>query len=109
MRTVIAREFEHVFTTVDALICPTTPTTAFTRGAIDDPLTMYLNDALTIPVNLAGLPGLSLPCGFEDNRPIGLQIIAPRFADARCFQIAHAYEQATDWHKRLPPLAEAAV
>ena len=106
VRTVIAREFDAVFETVDALVCPTSPKVAFTTGAIQDPIEMYLNDALTIPVNLAGLPGISLPCGFSDDLPVGLQVIAPRLRDARVFQVAAAYEGATEWHTlRAPSVA----
>ena len=108
VRTLIAREFDSVFATVDALVCPTSPKVAFTVGAIQDPVEMYLNDALTIPVNLAGLPGISVPCGFSDGLPVGLQVIGPRLADARVFQVASAYEQATAWHSALAPLATTA-
>jgi aspartyl-tRNA(Asn)/glutamyl-tRNA(Gln) amidotransferase subunit A len=107
VRTVIAREFDAVFETVDALVCPTSPKVAFTTGAIQDPIEMYLNDALTIPVNLAGLPGISLPCGFSDDLPVGLQVIAPRLRDARVFQVAAAYEGATEWHTLRAPLVAA--
>ncbi len=108
VRTLIAREFDTVFEGVDALVCPTSPKVAFTAGAIQDPVEMYLNDALTIPVNLAGLPGISLPCGFSDNLPVGLQVIAPRLCDARVLQVAAAYEQATEWHTLRPPMVAAA-
>ncbi len=104
VRTLIAREFDAVFESVDALVCPTSPKVAFTTGAIQDPLEMYLNDALTIPVNLAGLPGMSLPCGFSEGLPVGLQVIAPRLRDARVFQVAAAYEAATEWHLLRAPL-----
>ena len=107
VRTLIAREFDAVFESVDALVCPTSPKVAFTTGAIQDPLEMYLNDALTIPVNLAGLPGISVPCGFSDELPVGLQVIAPRLHDARVFQVAAAYESATEWHLRRAPLVAA--
>jgi aspartyl-tRNA(Asn)/glutamyl-tRNA(Gln) amidotransferase subunit A len=107
VRTVIAREFDAVFQTVDALVCPTSPKVAFTTGAIQDPVEMYLNDALTIPVNLAGLPGISLPCGFSDQLPVGLQVIAPRLRDARVFRVAAAYEAATEWHRHRAPLVAA--
>jgi aspartyl-tRNA(Asn)/glutamyl-tRNA(Gln) amidotransferase subunit A len=107
VRTVIAREFDAVFETVDALVCPTSPKVAFTTGAIQDPVEMYLNDALTIPVNLAGLPGISLPCGFSDQLPVGLQVIAPRLQDARVFRVAAAYEAATEWHRHRAPLVAA--
>ncbi|HSP66013.1 MAG TPA: amidase family protein, partial [Candidatus Deferrimicrobium sp.] len=107
VRTLIAREFDAVFESVDALVCPTSPKVAFTTGAIQAPLEMYLNDALTIPVNLAGLPGISVPCGFSDELPVGLQVIAPRLHDARVFQVADAYESATEWHRLRAPLVAA--
>ncbi len=107
VRTLIAREFDTVFESVDALVCPTSPKVAFTTGAIQDPVEMYLNDALTIPVNLAGLPGISVPCGFSDGLPVGLQVIAPRLHDARVFQVAAAYQAATAWHLLRPPLVAA--
>ncbi len=108
VRTVIAAEFARVFEDVDGLVSPTSPTLAFTMGAREDPLSMYMCDAVTLPVNLAGLPGISLPCGFADGLPVGLQVIAPRFEDARVFRIAHAYEQATAWHEARSPMADAA-
>jgi len=107
VRTVIAGEFSAVFETVDALLGATSPITAFPLGARSDPLAMYLCDALTIPVNLAGLPAISVPCGFSDGLPVGLQVIGPRFADSRVLRVAHAYEQATEWHTRRSPLAGA--
>jgi aspartyl-tRNA(Asn)/glutamyl-tRNA(Gln) amidotransferase subunit A len=107
VRTLIAREFDAVFEQVDALVCPTSPKVAFPTGAIQDPVEMYLNDALTIPVNLAGLPGISLPCGFSRQLPVGLQVIAPRLCDARVFQVAAAYEAATEWHLQRAPLVAA--
>ncbi len=106
VRTLIAQEFTSVFEQVDALICPTSPSVAFPKGAKSDPLSMYLLDALTIPVNLAGLPGISVPCGLADGLPVGLQVIGPRFADGRVLQIAHAYEQATEWHTAEPEIAQ---
>ncbi len=110
VRTVIAEEFAAVFEKVDALVCPTSPTVAFTRGAREDPLAMYLCDVLTIPVNLAGLPGISVPCGLSDGLPVGLQVIGPRFQDARVLRVAHAYQQATQaTARRSPMVAEAAA
>jgi aspartyl-tRNA(Asn)/glutamyl-tRNA(Gln) amidotransferase subunit A len=109
VRTVIADEFTRVFQDVDALVCPTSPSVAFTMGEREDPLSMYMCDVVTLPVNLAGLPGISVPCGFIDGLPVGLQVIAPRFEDARVFRVAHAYEQATDWHTIRSPLAEVAA
>jgi aspartyl-tRNA(Asn)/glutamyl-tRNA(Gln) amidotransferase subunit A len=107
VRTVIAAEFARVFEDVDALVAPTSPSVAFTMGDRDDPLAMYMCDVVTLPVNLAGLPGLSVPCGDADGLPVGLQVIAPRFEDARVFRVAAAYEQATEWHRRRPPMAAA--
>ena len=109
VRTVIHDEFERVFAQVDALVCPTSPTVAFTQGAREDPIAMYLCDVLTIPVNLAGLPGISVPCGFADGLPVGLQVIGPRFQDARVLRVAHAYEQAAGLARRSPLVAEAAA
>jgi aspartyl-tRNA(Asn)/glutamyl-tRNA(Gln) amidotransferase subunit A len=109
VRTLIANEFAAVFDTVDALVSPTSPTVAFTMGDRDDPLSMYMCDAVTLPANLAGLPGISVPCGFIDSLPVGLQVLAPRFQDSRVFRIAHAYEQASSWHTVRPPMAEVAA
>ncbi|HEX3606486.1 MAG TPA: Asp-tRNA(Asn)/Glu-tRNA(Gln) amidotransferase subunit GatA [Candidatus Dormibacteraeota bacterium] len=107
VRTLIAEDFARVFERVDALVSPTSPVTAFPLGAHSDPLSMYLLDVLTVPVNLAGLPGVSVPCGLVDGLPTGLQVIAPRFMDARALRVAHAYEQATDWHTLRPGGVEA--
>jgi aspartyl-tRNA(Asn)/glutamyl-tRNA(Gln) amidotransferase subunit A len=109
VRTVIADEFDSVFHSVDALVCPTSPTVAFTQGAREDPLAMYLCDVLTIPVNLAGLPGISVPCGFSDGLPVGLQVIGPRFQDARVLRVAHAYEQAAGFTQQRSPMVAEAV
>jgi aspartyl-tRNA(Asn)/glutamyl-tRNA(Gln) amidotransferase subunit A len=105
VRTVMTQEFEQAFAKVDALISPTSPAVAFDRGAKKDPLAMYLCDVLTIPANLAGLPGISVPCGFVDGLPVGLQIVGARFADAKVMQIAYAYEQATSWNSKRPAMA----
>ncbi len=107
VRTLVAREFESVFTKVDALVCPTSPIVAFRRGERSDPLAMYACDTMTIPVNLAGLPGISVPCGFVDSLPVGLQFIAPRLEDAKLLRVAYAYEQATEWHEMHAPMVEA--
>jgi len=106
VRTLIGQDFEKVFATQDVIITPTAPTTAFRLGEkASDPLQMYLSDIFTISVNLAGLPGLSMPCGFDSaGLPIGLQIIGRPFDEERVLQVAHAYEQATEWHKRTPAL-----
>jgi aspartyl-tRNA(Asn)/glutamyl-tRNA(Gln) amidotransferase subunit A len=84
---------------------PTAPTAAFAIGAqADDPVQMYLNDIFTIPANLAGIPALSIPCGFTaDGRPIGLQLTGAAFAEARILEVAHRFQQATDWHQKAPP------
>jgi aspartyl-tRNA(Asn)/glutamyl-tRNA(Gln) amidotransferase subunit A len=108
VRTLIRQDFEKAFTQVDAIISPTTPTAAFRMGEkTADPLQMYLSDIFTISCNLAGICGLSLPCGFTQNPrlPIGLQILGPALGEPTLFRVAHAYEQATPWHHELPPLA----
>ncbi len=106
VRTLIKNDFEKVFADCDAILTPTAPTTAFKVGEkIDDPLSMYLSDIYTISVNLAGIPAMSLPCGFSKaGLPIGLQIMAKHFGEETMLRIGHAYEQATDWHKRKAPL-----
>ncbi|MDF5731632.1 MAG: Asp-tRNA(Asn)/Glu-tRNA(Gln) amidotransferase subunit GatA [Rhizonema sp. PD38] len=105
VRTLIKQDFEKAFETVDMLACPTVPTTAFKAGEKDDPLSMYLLDLMTIPVNLAGLPGISVPCGFDNNGlPIGLQLIGKVLREDQLFQVAYAYEQSTSWHQQLPQL-----
>jgi len=88
------------------IVCPTSPTTAFRIGEkTDDPLQMYLSDVFTLSCNLAGLPGISLPCGFDSNGlPIGLQLLGPAFKEETILRVAYAYEQATEWHKAKPPL-----
>ncbi|MBE9178416.1 Asp-tRNA(Asn)/Glu-tRNA(Gln) amidotransferase subunit GatA [Oculatella sp. LEGE 06141] len=106
VRTLIKQDFERAFAQVDILVCPTSPTTAFKAGAnADDPLSMYLLDLMTIPANLAGLPAISLPCGFDDKGlPIGIQMIANVLREDLLFEAAYAYEQATSWHHQKPPL-----
>ena len=104
IRRIIARDFTHAFGQCDVIIGPTAPSTAFDFGAkAGDPVAMYLSDIYTIAVNLAGLPGMSLPCGFGANgRPVGLQIIGDYFSEAKMLNVAHQYQLATDWHTRLP-------
>src|SRR5262245_17045224 len=103
VRQLIADDFARAFRDVDVVIGPTSPTPAFELGAkTDDPITMYLNDIYTIAANLAGLPGIAVPCGFVDGLPVGMQIIGPTFAEARLFTAAHAYQRETDWHLRRP-------
>jgi aspartyl-tRNA(Asn)/glutamyl-tRNA(Gln) amidotransferase subunit A len=106
VRTLIKQDFEDAFKQVDILVCPTAPTTAFKAGEkTEDPLSMYLGDLMTIPVNLAGLPGISVPCGFDENGlPIGMQLIGKVLREDQLFQVAYAYEQSTPWHLRVPQL-----
>jgi aspartyl-tRNA(Asn)/glutamyl-tRNA(Gln) amidotransferase subunit A len=106
VRTLVQRDFQKAFERVDVIVAPTTPSAAFTMGEKEDPLSMYLNDVFTIPVNLAGLPGLSVPAGFtKSGLPIGLQIIGKAFDEATLLRTAKAYEAATSWHQRKPGLA----
>ncbi|MGH8228889.1 MAG: amidase family protein, partial [Steroidobacteraceae bacterium] len=103
VRQRIASDFERAFAGVDVLAGPTTPTPAFELGAkTADPVTMYLNDIYTIGANLAGLPALSIPCGFAAALPVGLQLIGPHFAEERLLNAAHAFQRETDWHRRIP-------
>jgi aspartyl-tRNA(Asn)/glutamyl-tRNA(Gln) amidotransferase subunit A len=106
VRTLIKQDFEKAFEEVDVLISPTSPTTAFKAGEkTEDPISMYLSDLMTIPVNLAGLPGMSIPCGFDDRGlPIGLQLIGNILREDVLFRTAYAYEQSTQWHLRRPNL-----
>jgi aspartyl-tRNA(Asn)/glutamyl-tRNA(Gln) amidotransferase subunit A len=104
VRALIAADFERAFHEVDVVIGPTTPTTAFALGAkTQDPVTMYLSDIYTIGANLAGLPALSVPCGFAEELPVGLQIVGPHFAEERLLNVAHQYQLESDWHLRVPP------
>ena len=107
VRTLIKQDFETAFATVDLLVCPTSPTTAFKAGEkTDDPLSMYLSDLTTVPVSLAGLPALNIPCGFDSQGlPIGMQLIANVLREDQLLQAAYAYEQSTDWHKQSPQLS----
>lgn len=102
VRTLIKNDFDKVFEEFDAVLTPTSPTTAFKIGErASDPLSMYLSDVYTISANLAGIPAISLPCGFtKDNLPVGLQLMTKPFDEEMMFRIAYAYEQATDWHKK---------
>ncbi|MGQ0550090.1 MAG: Asp-tRNA(Asn)/Glu-tRNA(Gln) amidotransferase subunit GatA [Armatimonadota bacterium] len=106
VRTLVARDFARAFERVDVVVMPVAPTPAFAIGEkVDDPLQMYLSDIFTIPVNLAGLPGLTLPCGFDGGLPVGLQLIGRAFEEETLLRAAYAYEQATSWHRRRPPVA----
>ena len=101
VRTLIRREFDEAFEKFDALVTPTSPTVPFTMGEkLDDPMQMYLSDVCTLPINIAGLPAISIPAGFTDGLPIGMQIIAKPFAEETILRIAHAYQQVTDWHQK---------
>ncbi|MBA7562191.1 Glutamyl-tRNA(Gln) amidotransferase subunit A [subsurface metagenome] len=103
VRTLIRQEFDQAFEKFDALVTPTSPTVPFKIGErVDDPLQMYLSDVCTLPINIAGLPAISIPAGFADGLPIGMQIIGKPFAEETILKIAYAYQQATDWHKRKP-------
>jgi len=107
VRTLIKQDFDRAFEHVDILISPTAPTTAFKSGSkAEDPLSMYLLDLMTIPANLAGLPGLSLPCGFDaQGLPIGLQMVGNVLREDTLLQVAYAYEQSSEWHKRSPSIS----
>jgi aspartyl-tRNA(Asn)/glutamyl-tRNA(Gln) amidotransferase subunit A len=106
VRTLVRRDFEQAFARVDLIVAPTTPGVAFKMGEKEDPLQMYLNDIFTIPVNLSGLPGLSIPAGFtQTGLPIGLQLIGRAFDEATLLRAAHAYESVTSWHTRRPVIA----
>jgi aspartyl-tRNA(Asn)/glutamyl-tRNA(Gln) amidotransferase subunit A len=104
VRRLIKQDFDRAWEDVDLILTPTAPTPAFRRGEkTDDPLAMYLSDVFTISANLAGIGGLSLPCGFtSEGLPVGLQLMSPPWQDQRLFRAAHAYQQTTDWHLRRP-------
>ncbi len=107
VRTLIKQDFDHAFAQVDVIAAPVAPTTAFQLGEnVNDPIKMYLEDVFTLPASLAGVCGMSLPCGFDaQNLPIGLQLIAPAFGEDTLLRVGHAYEQSTDWHTRRPEIA----
>jgi len=109
VRTLIHRDFDAAFEHCDAIITPTSPTTAFkVSEKIHNPLQMYLSDICTIPINLAGVPAISLPCGLDqEGLPIGMQVIGKHFDEATILRVAHAYEQQTEWHKKRPALYES--
>ncbi|MGM0983848.1 MAG: Asp-tRNA(Asn)/Glu-tRNA(Gln) amidotransferase subunit GatA [Pseudomonadota bacterium] len=111
VRRLIRQDFLDAFDEVDVLMGPASPTPAFDLGARKDPVSMYLQDIYTIAINLAGIPGISVPAGFAggrpaEGRPVGLQILGTHFAEARLLNVAHQFQQATDWHLRRPALAE---
>lgn len=106
-RTLIKQDYDKIFEQYDVIVGPTAPTAAFKIGQnINDPMTMYANDILTIPINLAGVPAISIPCGFDRDLPLGLQIIGKHFDEETIYRTAYAYEQATDFHKKTPQLWE---
>ena len=103
VRTLISREFQEAFKKFDVLITPTSPTVAFKLGAkVEDPVQMYLSDVCTIPINIAGIPAMSIPAGLVEGLPVGMQIMSRPLGEESIFQVAHAYEQATEWHKIRP-------
>jgi len=105
VRTLIRQEFDHAFEKYDALVTPTSPTVAFKIGEkADDPMQMYLSDVCTLPINIAGVPAISIPAGFANGLPVGMQIIGKPFAEETILNIAFAYEQAVDWHKKKSPV-----
>ncbi|MBI4790956.1 MAG: Asp-tRNA(Asn)/Glu-tRNA(Gln) amidotransferase subunit GatA [Chloroflexi bacterium] len=105
VRTLIKQDFDKAFETVDVIVGPTSPSVAFKIGEkVDDPLQMYLADVFTLAQSLAGIPAVSIPCGFADGLPVGLQVMARAFDETRMLQVAYAYEQATEWHARRPVL-----
>jgi aspartyl-tRNA(Asn)/glutamyl-tRNA(Gln) amidotransferase subunit A len=106
VRMLIKQEFDKAFEQYDALVTPTSPIVPFKLGErLEDPMQMYLSDICTLPVNIAGIPAISIPAGFADNLPIGMQIMGKPFSEETLLRIAFAYEQATDWHERRPPLS----
>jgi aspartyl-tRNA(Asn)/glutamyl-tRNA(Gln) amidotransferase subunit A len=106
VRTLIKKEFDEAFEKYDALVTPTSPVVPFKLGEkLEDPIQMYLSDICTLPINIAGIPAISIPVGFADNLPIGMQIMGKPFSEETLLRIAFAYEQATDWHKRRPRLS----
>ena len=105
VRTLIRQEFQKVFSLFDAVVMPTSPGVAFELGTkTADPVQMYLNDVLTMPANIAGIPGISVPGGMSDGLPVGFQIMGPAMGEEAILRVAHAYEQATEWHKMSPSL-----
>jgi len=105
VRTLIRQEFDQAFEKFDAVVTPTSPTVPFKIGEkVDDPLQMYLSDVCTLPINIAGVPAISIPAGFADGLPIGMQIIGKPFGEETLLKIAYAFQQATDWHKRKPEI-----
>ncbi|MCA9876441.1 MAG: Asp-tRNA(Asn)/Glu-tRNA(Gln) amidotransferase subunit GatA [Thermomicrobiales bacterium] len=110
VRTLIKQDFDRAWEQVDAIVAPTSPTVAFPLGArTDDPYQMYLADIFTIPANMAGIPGVAIPCGFSDGLPVSLQVLGPAFAEDTILRVAHAYEQSEAWHTVKPPALPTAA
>jgi aspartyl-tRNA(Asn)/glutamyl-tRNA(Gln) amidotransferase subunit A len=108
VRTLIKRDFDAAFEKVDVIAAPTSPTVSFQKGArTDDPIQMYISDVFTIPANMAGIPGIAVPCGFVDDLPVSMQFMGRAFDEASILNVAHAYEQNTKWHEVEPPLDDA--
>ena len=106
LRRLIKQDYEKAFQQVDVILCPVTPEVAFKQGAkTDDPVSMYLQDIYTLALNLAGLPGMSIPAGFSQELPVGMQLIGNYFDESRLLNVAHQFQQATDWHLKTPELA----
>ncbi|MGB3330464.1 MAG: Asp-tRNA(Asn)/Glu-tRNA(Gln) amidotransferase subunit GatA [Thermomicrobiales bacterium] len=109
VRTLIKQDFDQAFAQVDVIAAPTSPTVAFPLNSrTNDPYQMYLADVFTIPCNMAGIPGISIPCGFSENLPVGLQLLGKAFDEATVLGVAHAYEQAAGWHRQAPEVASSA-
>jgi aspartyl-tRNA(Asn)/glutamyl-tRNA(Gln) amidotransferase subunit A len=104
-RTLLRRDFDQAWEQVDVIACPTSPVVAFKIGQkVEDPLQMYLTDVFTVSLNLVGLCGISVPCGFSDKMPVGLQLMGPALGESIILRAAYAYQQATEWHKQRPNL-----
>jgi aspartyl-tRNA(Asn)/glutamyl-tRNA(Gln) amidotransferase subunit A len=104
VRTLIRQDFVRAFEQVDVLATPTSPSVAFKIGHIDDPLTEYLLDVCTLPINLAGVPGLVVPCGFSEGLPVGLQLLGRFFDESTLLRVGDAFQRTTEWHKATPEL-----
>jgi aspartyl-tRNA(Asn)/glutamyl-tRNA(Gln) amidotransferase subunit A len=105
VRTLIARDFKEAFEKVDVLVSPTSPTIAFPIGQkVDDPLAMYLSDVFTLTANMAGVPGVAIPCGFSEGMPVGMQIFGKHFDEPTILRVGDAYQRVTDWHTKRPAL-----
>ena len=105
VRTLIRQEYDEIFKKVDVLVTPTSPVIAFPLGdKLDDPVEMYNVDICTIPANIAGLPAISVPCGFSENMPVGMQLIGKAFTEPLLFDVAYAFEQSTMWHQMKPQI-----